>query len=69
MAPSTFRLAEFYLVYALAFAALAMEVWALVDTISHRPDAFIAADQRTKQFWLLITGLCGAVCATPVACL
>ncbi|MBK9476922.1 MAG: DUF2516 family protein [Tetrasphaera sp.] len=67
MAPSTFRLAEFYLVYALAFAALAMEVWALVDTISHRPDAFIAADKRTKQFWLIITGLCCAVGAISVA--
>lgn len=67
MAPLTFRMAEFYLVFALAIAALAMEVWAFVDAIPHRPDAFVAADKRTKQFWLIITGLSCAIGAISVA--
>ena len=33
----------------------AMMVWALLDCVRARADAFPAAGKRTKQFWLLIT--------------
>lgn len=41
----------------LGLAALAMEVWALVDCAITRADAFVAADKRTKPLWLAITGI------------
>ena len=34
-----------------------VEVYALVDCVRRRPDAFVAAGKRTKQFWLLVTGV------------
>jgi hypothetical protein len=47
------------LVFATAVVALA--VFGLVDALRHRPDAFIAAGKRTKNFWLAILGVCVAL--------
>ncbi|TPG14087.1 DUF2516 family protein [Pedococcus bigeumensis] len=41
----------------LSLAAFAAEVFALVDAVRHRPDAFVAAGKRTKQFWSIILGV------------
>lgn len=41
----------------LGVAALALEVYAFVDVVRRRPDAFVAADKRTKNFWLLVVGV------------
>ncbi|WP_270886839.1 DUF2516 family protein [Pedococcus sp. 5OH_020] len=41
----------------LSLAAFAAEVFALVDALRHRPDAFVAAGKRTKKFWTLVTGV------------
>jgi Protein of unknown function (DUF2516) len=38
----------------LGLAAFGLEVWALVDALRHRPEAFVAAGKRTKQFWMII---------------
>ena len=46
-----------YIVLGLSIVALGVEVWALVDCLRRRPDAFVAAGKRTKQFWMLVTGL------------
>jgi len=46
-----------YIVLGLSAVALGVEVWALIDCLRRRPDAFVAAGKRTKQFWMLITGL------------
>jgi uncharacterized iron-regulated membrane protein len=46
-----------YIVMALSIVALGVEVYALVDCLRRRPDAFTAAGKRTKSFWLLVTGL------------
>lgn len=45
----------------LGIAAFALMVWALVDCLRTRADAFPAAGKRTKQFWLLLTGVATAV--------
>lgn len=42
---------------ALSVAALAIAVWAFIDCLRHRPDAFVAAGKRTKTFWLAVTGV------------
>lgn len=34
-----------------------MQAWALIDAVSRRPDAYVAADKLTKQAWLIILGL------------
>jgi len=41
-------------------ASLAMFVvqgWAFVDAVSHRPEAYVAADKLTKPAWLIILGI------------
>ncbi|OLT43828.1 hypothetical protein BJF86_13630 [Serinicoccus sp. CNJ-927] len=40
----------------LSLGLFAMMVWALVDCLRTRQDAFVAAGKRTKTFWSLITG-------------
>jgi len=42
------------LVLILGLAALACEVFALIDALRHRPDAFVAAGKRTKNFWMIL---------------
>jgi hypothetical protein len=44
-------------IWLLSLAAFAAEVFALVDCLRNRPDAFIAAGKRTKKFWTIITAL------------
>lgn len=46
-----------YIILVLSMAALAVEVYALVDCLRRRPDAFTAAGKRTKSFWMLVTGV------------
>ena len=46
-----------YIVLGLSVVALGVEAWAFVDCLRRRPDVFVAAGKRTKQFWMLITGL------------
>lgn len=48
-------------VMVLGLLALGAEVFALVDAVRHRPDAFVAAGKRTKNFWLLVLGVATAV--------
>lgn len=45
----------------LGLTALALEVFAFVDAIRHRPDAYVAAGKRTKQFWTIVTGVSALV--------
>ena len=45
----------------LGIAALALEVFAFVDAVRHRPDAYVAAGKRTKQFWSIVTGVSALV--------
>ncbi len=45
----------------LGLAALGVQLWALVDALTTRADAFAAADKRTKGFWLAITGVATAI--------
>ena len=42
------------IVLLLGLVALVAEVFALVDAVRHRPDAFVAAGKRTKQFWTIV---------------
>ena len=41
--------------------AFAMQVFALVDAVRHRPDAFVAAGKRTKQFWVIVLAVATAI--------
>lgn len=35
----------------------ALQAWAFLDAVSHRPDAYLAADKLTKATWLIILGI------------
>lgn len=45
----------------LGLAAFGVEVFALVDALRHRPDAYAAAGKRTKQFWVIVTGVAALI--------
>ena len=47
--------------WALAVAALIVEVWAFVDAIRRPTAAFPAAGKQTKPLWLIILGVAGAI--------
>lgn len=49
--------AQNLVVWLLSLAAFAAEVFALVDCVRHRPDAFVAAGKRTKKFWTIVTAV------------
>ena len=38
-------------------AALGLEVFALVEAIRYRPDAYVAAGKWSKTIWLIIVGV------------
>lgn len=38
-------------------AIFVIQAWALLDAISHRAEAFVAADKMTKKAWLVILGV------------
>ena len=42
------------LMLVLGVLALGCEVFAVVDVLRHRPDAFVAAGKRTKTFWTVV---------------
>lgn len=48
------------IVLVLSLIALALEIYALVDALRHRPDAFVAAGKRTKTFWVAILSVATA---------
>ncbi|MCL6422404.1 DUF2516 family protein [Brachybacterium sp. JHP9] len=41
----------------LAVALFALELWALVNALRFRADAYTAAGKRTKAFWGVLTGV------------
>jgi hypothetical protein len=43
---------QLVIVVALSVVAFGLEVYALVDAIRHRPDQYVAAEKRTKGFWV-----------------
>jgi hypothetical protein len=45
------------IVLVLGVAAFVTEVYALIDALRHRPDAYTAAGKLTKQKWTLILGV------------
>lgn len=49
--------AQRLVVLLLGLAALGVEVFAVVDALRHRPEAYLAAGKRTKTFWTVVTGV------------
>ena len=49
--------AQAWVTLALSVVAFGIELYALVDCLRRRPDAFVAAGKRTKNFWMLVTGV------------
>jgi hypothetical protein len=47
--------------WALAVAALIVEIWAFADALLRPSAAFPAANKRTKTLWLIITGVAAAI--------
>src|SRR5699024_12544574 len=49
-------LIQMWIFLLLAVALLAVEVWALINALRFRADAYVAAGKRTKVFWGVLTG-------------
>ncbi|MEE1650899.1 DUF2516 family protein [Brachybacterium sp. J144] len=50
-------LIQMWILAVLALVLLAVEVWAFVNALRFRPDAYTAADKRSKVFWCVLTGV------------
>ena len=50
-------LIQMWIFVVLSLALLAVEIWALINALRFRPDAYIAAGKRTKTFWAILTGV------------
>lgn len=35
----------------------AVQAWAFVDALTHRPETYVAGEKLTKQAWLIILGI------------
>lgn len=46
---------------ALGVGLFVMMLWAFIDCLRTRPDAFTAAGKQTKQIWSLLTGIAALV--------
>lgn len=57
----SFGSAQGMVLLVLGVAAFALELFALVDVLRRRPDAFRAAGKRTKNFWLIINAVAAAL--------
>ena len=40
-----------------SLVTFAVQAWAFVDAVSHRPEEYVAADKMTKVTWLIILGI------------
>ncbi|HEX5985706.1 MAG TPA: DUF2516 family protein [Nocardioides sp.] len=40
-----------------SLAMFAVQAFAFVDAVSHKPEAYVAADKLTKPAWLIILGI------------
>ena len=52
---------QMVVVWLLSAIAFGLEVFALVDAIRTRPDAFVATGKQTKQLWLVILSVATAL--------
>lgn len=52
---------QVYLFLALSLVAFGIEVWALVDAGRRRPQAFVSAGKRTKNFWVTVLAVASAL--------
>jgi hypothetical protein len=50
-----------YFFWALAVAALIIEVWAFADVLRRPTGAFPAANKQTKALWMIILGVSAAI--------
>jgi len=50
-----------YFFLVVGFAAFVVEAWAFIDAITRPAQAFVAVGKRTKQLWLIITGVSAVV--------
>jgi len=50
-----------WILYLIWLFTLGLKLWALVDALTRRPDAFTAGNKMTKTGWLIILGLTAVV--------
>lgn len=50
-------LIQMWIFLVLAVALLAVEIWALVNALRFRADAYVAAGKRSRTFWGILTGV------------
>ena len=50
-----------FLLLALGLGALGVQGWALVDSLRHRPEAYVAASKLTKTKWVALLAVATAI--------
>lgn len=52
---------QWLVITALAYAAFALAVYALVDVLRRRPEAFVSAGKQSKTLWVAIVSVATAI--------
>lgn len=52
---------QFGIIVVLGYGAAILAVFALVDAMRRRADAYVAADKQSKTTWIVLTGLCAFI--------
>jgi hypothetical protein len=52
---------QFFIVLALSVVAFGVEVWALIDVLTQKSGAFVAAGKLTKPLWIIILAVAAAL--------
>lgn len=55
-----FTTLQLLVILVLSVLALGLEVFALIDCLTRKPDAFVSAGKLTKQLWLIILAVATA---------
>lgn len=58
---------EFWAAFAIGVLALGVDVWALIDAVTRRADAFPAVNRLTKVVWLIILAVATLVAAALIS--
>ncbi len=45
------------LMLAASLAMFVVQAWAFIDSVTHKPEAYVAASKLTKPAWLIILGI------------
>ena len=50
-----------HILWLLTIVVLVAEIFAFVDSLTHKPEAYVASGKQTKVFWALLLGIAAVI--------